>query len=46
MPTWSAAGYSTTWQSTLYILDCLINIDAGPKPELVTTDQARLPDRW
>ncbi|MEV4899014.1 transposase, partial [Nonomuraea sp. NPDC055795] len=29
-----------TPRDSLYILDCLINIDAGPKPELVTTDQA------
>ncbi|MFI7153456.1 Tn3 family transposase [Nonomuraea sp. NPDC050022] len=29
-----------TPRDSLYILDCLINLDAGPKPELVTTDQA------
>jgi TnpA family transposase len=29
-----------TPRDSLYILDCLINIDAGPKPEVVTTDQA------
>ncbi|WP_328808055.1 Tn3 family transposase [Nonomuraea antri] len=23
-----------------YLLDCLINLDTGPKPEVVTTDQA------
>ncbi|MBN6058608.1 Tn3 family transposase, partial [Nonomuraea sp. RK-328] len=29
-----------TPRDSLYILDCLINLDAGPKPEVVTTDQA------
>ncbi len=29
-----------TPRDSLFILDCLINIDAGPKPEVVTTDQA------
>lgn len=29
-----------TPRDSLYILDCLINLDAGPKPEMVTTDQA------
>jgi TnpA family transposase len=29
-----------TPRDSLYILDTLINIDAGPQPEVVTTDQA------
>jgi TnpA family transposase len=29
-----------TPRDSLYILDALINIDAGPQPEVVTTDQA------
>ncbi|WP_276615558.1 Tn3 family transposase [Nonomuraea basaltis] len=29
-----------TPRDSLYILDCLINLDAGPKPAVVTTDQA------
>jgi TnpA family transposase len=29
-----------TPRDSLYILDTLINLDAGPKPEMVTTDQA------
>ncbi|MEU4516281.1 Tn3 family transposase [Nonomuraea wenchangensis] len=29
-----------TPRDSLYILDCLINLDAGPKPEVVTTDHA------
>ncbi len=35
--TWSAG---SSPPDSLYILDCLINLDAGPKPEVVTTDQA------
>ncbi|TDD24792.1 Tn3 family transposase [Nonomuraea diastatica] len=31
---------SGTPRDSLYILDCLINLDAGPKLEVVTTDQA------